>query len=156
LKSVRWSPKSLATCRMCVSNRRRTLWWRDSIFSTERSARDAVPGCWTIYFQRPAKTVFRCIAFTPICAEIIRELAIQLPLLITLSALLASGSATSTPQALRRADLLRWLGCLTQKEAIVGLDRSFSGPENLRTRYILEVQGWGVDRHPVQIADRAV
>jgi hypothetical protein len=49
-------------------------------------------------------------------------------------------SADAAPQQLRRADLLHWVGCLTQKDAMIGFSRSYSGPDGLRTRYIYGIR----------------
>lgn len=69
-----------------------------------------------------------------------KKLVFQMTRVIALSMLLGCISADGVPQELYRADLLHWLGCLTQKESMVGFSRSFSGSNGLRIRYVYGIR----------------
>jgi hypothetical protein len=72
--------------------------------------------------------------------ETIKKPVFQVALVIALSTMLFCISADGAPQQLRRADLLHWVGCLTQKDALVGFNRFYSGPDGLRARYIYGIR----------------
>lgn len=55
---------------------------------------------------------------------------------LALGILLAFPRVQGTPQKLQRADMLRVIGCLTQRDAPLAIIPSYSGPNSLHIRYI--------------------
>ena len=79
-----------------------------------------------------------------------KKLVFQIARVIALIMLLGCASADGTPQGLRRADLLHWLGCLTQKESMAGFSRSFSGSRGLLIRFVYGIRD-DVDKRDTDI-----